>query len=99
MPSVLEPITVPKRTVKKEILDEYTRECHVLWAERALKSADVLHWLQKAVEQHGAPEFLRSDNGSEFIVSAVTNFIFQLQTLFSGYKLYFLTTCGGKIKL
>jgi len=24
------------------ILDEYTRECHVLWAERALKAADVL---------------------------------------------------------
>lgn len=23
------------------ILDEYTRECHVLWAERALKAADV----------------------------------------------------------
>ncbi len=46
------------------ILDEYTRECHVLWAERAMKAADVLHWLQKAVEQHGAPEYLRSDNGS-----------------------------------
>ena len=40
------------------ILDEYTRECHVLWAERALKAADVLCWLQKAVAQHGAPEFL-----------------------------------------
>jgi putative transposase len=38
------------------ILDEYTRECHVLWAERALKSADVLEWLQKAIDQHGAPE-------------------------------------------
>ena len=37
------------------ILDEYTPECHVLWAERALKAADVLHRLQKAVAQHGAP--------------------------------------------
>jgi len=36
------------------ILDEYTRESHVRWAERAMKAADVLHWLQKAVEQHGA---------------------------------------------
>ena len=53
------------------ILDEYTRECHVLWAERALKAADVLCWLQKSVEQHGAPEFLRSDNGSEFIAKIV----------------------------
>lgn len=39
------------------ILDKHTRECHVLWAERALKSADVLAWLQKAIGQHGAPEF------------------------------------------
>jgi hypothetical protein len=45
------------------ILDEYTRECHVLWAERALKAADVLYWLQKAVEQHGAPEYRWPVNG------------------------------------
>ena len=61
------------------ILDEYTRECHVLWAERALKSEDVLHWLQKAVEQHGAPEYLRSDNGSEFIAKIVERWLAQQQ--------------------
>lgn len=49
------------------ILDEHTRECHVLWVDRALKAQDVVHWLQAAIEQHGAPEYLRSDNGSEFI--------------------------------
>ena len=32
------------------ILDEYIRECHVLWVERALKAKNALHWLQKAVE-------------------------------------------------
>jgi len=53
------------------ILDEYTRECHVLRAERALKSADVLEWLGKTVDEHGAPEYLRSDNGSEFIAKKV----------------------------
>ena len=57
------------------ILDEYTRECHVLWAERAMKAADVLHWLQKAVAQHGAPEYLRSDNGSEFIAKIVQRWL------------------------
>src|SRR5271154_2539980 len=57
------------------ILDEYTRECHVLWAERAMKAADVLHWLQKAVEQHGAPAYLRSDNGSEFIAKLVQRWL------------------------
>src|ERR1035437_10282757 len=34
------------------ILDEYTRECHVLRAERALRAADVLEWLQKIGRAH-----------------------------------------------
>jgi putative transposase len=68
------------------ILDEYTRECHVLWAERALKAADVLHWLQKAVERHGAPEFLRSDNGSEFIAKIVQRWLAEnhIKTIYIG---------------
>jgi putative transposase len=51
------------------ILDEYTRECHVLRADRALRAADVLHWLQRAIAEHGAPAYLRSDNGPEFIAT------------------------------
>jgi len=31
----------------------------------------MLHWLQKAIEQHGVLEYLRSDNGSEFIAKIV----------------------------
>ncbi len=57
------------------ILDEHTRECHVLRADRALRSADVLEWLQKAIEEHGAPEYLRSDNGSEFIARIVQSWL------------------------
>ena len=49
------------------VLDEHTRECHVLRADRALKSTDVIALVGQAIEQHGAPEFIRSDNGSEFI--------------------------------
>src|ERR1022692_4027971 len=57
------------------ILDEYTRESHVLRVDRALRSADVLAWLQKAIEEHGAPEHLRSDNGSEFIAKIVQRWL------------------------
>jgi transposase InsO family protein len=53
------------------ILDEYTRECHVLRADRALKSGDVLEWMGRGIAEHGAPAYLRSDNGSEFIAKAV----------------------------
>ena len=49
------------------VLDEHTRECHVLRADRALKSADVIALVKGAIAQHGAPAFIRSDNGSEFI--------------------------------
>src|ERR1017187_7144356 len=31
------------------ILDEHTRECHILRADRALKARDVLAWLQQAI--------------------------------------------------
>src|ERR1022692_3353893 len=57
------------------ILDEHTRECHVLRADRALRAEDVLAWLQKAIEEHGAPEHLRSDNGPEFIAHAVQQWL------------------------
>lgn len=57
------------------ILDEHTRECHVLRADRALRSQDVLAWLQRAIEAHGAPEYLRSDNGSEFTAKIVQQWL------------------------
>ena len=47
----------------------------MLRADRALRSADVLEWLQKAIEQHGAPQYLRSDNGSEFIAKEVQRWL------------------------
>ena len=43
------------------ILDEYTRECHVLRADRALKSSDVLEGIGRAIAEHGSPVCLRSD--------------------------------------
>ena len=57
------------------ILDEHTRECHILRADRALKARDVLAWLQRAIQEHGAPQYLRSDNGPEFIAEAVQRWL------------------------
>jgi len=57
------------------LLDEYTRECHVLWADRVLRSGDVLRWLGTAISEHGAPEYLRSDNGGEFIATKVQRWL------------------------
>ena len=57
------------------VLDEYTRECHVLSADRTLKSQDVINLVKGAVELHGAPEHIRSDNGSEFIATELQRWL------------------------
>jgi transposase InsO family protein len=57
------------------VLDEHTRECHVLRADRALKSGDVISLVKSAIAQHGAPEFIRSDNGSEFIAKELQRWL------------------------
>ncbi len=57
------------------ILDEFTRECHVLRPERALRAAEVLAWLERAIQAHGAPAYLRSDNGPEFIAKEVQRWL------------------------
>ena len=57
------------------VLDEYTRECHVLSADRTLKSQDVINLVKSAVELHGAPEHIRSDNGSEFIATELQRWL------------------------
>jgi len=66
------------------ILDEHTRECHVLRADRSLRATDVLTWLQQAIEEHGAPAYLRSDNGSEFIAGEVQRWLAakQIKTIY-----------------
>lgn len=57
------------------MLDEYTSECHVPRVDRALRAAEVLEWVQKAIVEHGAPKYLRSDNGSEFIARIVQQWL------------------------
>lgn len=46
------------------VLDEHTRECHVLRADRALKSGDVIKLVKAAIRQHGAPQYIRSNSFS-----------------------------------
>jgi putative transposase len=57
------------------VLDEHTQECHVVRADRALKSTDVIKLVQTAITQHGAPEYIRSDNGSEFIANELQTWL------------------------
>ena len=53
------------------LIDEYTRQCLAIRPARKLTSEDVLEVVKEAVREHGAPDHLRSDNGSEFIAHVV----------------------------
>jgi transposase InsO family protein len=57
------------------LIDEYTRQCHCIHADRQIRAEDVLKVLQEAIAQHGAPEYIRSDNGPEFIAKAVQRWL------------------------
>jgi putative transposase len=57
------------------ILDEYTREVHAIMTKRSIKAEDVVELLAYLFRVHGEPEFIRSDNGPEFIAKAVKEWL------------------------
>ncbi|WP_309381424.1 integrase core domain-containing protein [Cerasicoccus frondis] len=66
------------------LIDEYTRECHCIHSDRAIKAEDVLTLLQDAIAEHGAPEYIRSDNGPEFIAKCIQGWLedHQIKTIY-----------------
>lgn len=60
------------------VIDEYTRECLAIRVERKLNSRDVLDVLGELFVLHGPPEHIRSDNGPEFIATALRQWLQQL---------------------
>jgi transposase InsO family protein len=74
-----------KRLKWLPICDEFTRESVALEVERRMEARDVVRVLEAAVAQRGtAPQFIRSDNGPEFVAKAVREWIAQqgFQTLY-----------------
>ncbi|MBU1287597.1 MAG: IS3 family transposase [Alphaproteobacteria bacterium] len=57
------------------VVDEFTRECLAIRVERKLNSRDVLDTLGELFVRHGAPEHIRSDNGPEFIATALRDWL------------------------
>jgi putative transposase len=59
------------------LIDEFTRECHCIHADRTIGATDVLTLLQEAIAEQGAPQYIRSDNGPEFIAKAIQKWLAQ----------------------
>ncbi len=57
------------------IIDEYTREALTIRVDRKLNSTDVLDALTDLFILRGPPEYIRSDNGSEFIAQKARDWI------------------------
>jgi putative transposase len=59
------------------VIDEYTRECLAIDVAGAIRSARVIEVLSRLVSLHGAPLFIRSDNGPEFVSHAILQWVAQ----------------------
>jgi putative transposase len=57
------------------IIDEFSRECLAIRINRKLKSTDVIDVLADLFTLRGVPGYVRSDNGAEFIATAVQDWI------------------------
>lgn len=57
------------------VIDEYTRECLLSYPAPRIQSVDVQDQLRKLFIMHGTPEYIRSDNGSEFIASKLRDWL------------------------
>ncbi len=62
------------------IIDEYSRECLLSYASRRITSREVVEFLSDLFCRMGLPEYIRSDNGSEFTAKRVRQFISNLGT-------------------
>ena len=57
------------------VLDEYTRESPVIEVGRSIRSKDVIAVLEYLFMVRGAPGYIRSDNGPEFIADAIKRWL------------------------
>lgn len=57
------------------LIDEYTRECLTIDVAGSIRSQRVIDILARLISEHGAPRYLRSDNGPEFVSRAVLEWL------------------------
>jgi putative transposase len=59
------------------VIDEFTRQCLAIDVAGSIRSKRVIEVLTRLVSVHGAPRYLRSDNGPEFVSRAVLKWLQQ----------------------
>jgi putative transposase len=64
-----------RRLKMMPIVEEYSRECLALEVERSITAEEVVKTLDRLFAERGAPSFIRSDNGPEFLARAVKRWL------------------------
>ncbi len=66
------------------LIDEHSRECLALHVARKLTAHDLVVVMERLVAERGAPDHIRSDNGSEFIARILQQWLAQrgIKTLY-----------------
>ena len=86
------------------IIDEYSRECMAIDVARRLTSEDVLERLSDLFICRTVPNYIRSDNGSEFTAAAVREWLTNVgvKTLFiepgSPWENGYIESFNGKLR-
>jgi putative transposase len=57
------------------VVDEWTRECLAVEVEGRINSPRVIEVLEKLMSANGKPQYLRSDNGPEFVANRVKEWL------------------------
>jgi len=86
------------------VIDEYTRECLAIRADRHIRSADVIETLTELMVTRGVPDHIRSDNGPEFTARAIREWLAKVgaQTLYiepgSPWENGYVESFNGKLR-
>lgn len=64
-----------RRLKMMPIVDEYTRECLAIEVECSITAEDVIATLARLFEERGEPRYIRSDNGPEFVATALKRWL------------------------
>ena len=86
------------------MIDEFTRECLAIEVARSFTARQVVEVLRYLFAVRGIPQFIRSDNGPEFVAKEVRKWLGQadVQTLFiapgSPWENGYVESFNGKLR-
>jgi putative transposase len=86
------------------IIDEYTRECLAIRVDRKITANEVIDTLADVFIKRGTPQFIRSDNGPEFVAKLIRQWLKDLsvQTAFiepgSPWENGYIESFNGKLR-